>query len=190
MGGNTMNRLFSVLAVALLIAISLASVDSASADGKRLETFRAWLSGFNEVFAGGNGTLSTPGRGFFRAVIDEHAGTIEFSLTYNGIPTAVQQAHLHLGAHHTTGGISVFLCTNLGNGPAGTQPCPQDGRVTGTLTSAEVIGPTGQGIAAGEFEELLAAIRNGVVYANVHSMAFPAGEIRGQLERGLFLGAL
>jgi CHRD domain-containing protein len=179
-----MNRLFSVVSVALLVGISLASVHSASADSRRVEVFRAWLSGFNEVFATGNGTLSSPGRGFFRAVIDEDAGTIEYSLTYSGIPTAVQQSHLHLGATHTAGGISVFLCTNLGNGPAGTQACPQEsGRITGTIAAVDVIGPTGQGIAAGEFEELLAAIRNGVVYANLHTMQYPGGEIRGQLQR-------
>jgi hypothetical protein len=53
--------------------------------------------------------------------------------------------------------------------------------VSGTLTPLEVIGPAGQGIAAGEFEELVKAIRAGRAYANVHSTKFPAGEIRGQL---------
>jgi len=48
-----------------------------------------------------------------------------------------------------------------------------------------VIGPAGQGIAAGEFAELLAAIRAGKTYANVHSAKFPGGEIRAQLgDRG------
>jgi hypothetical protein len=47
-----------------------------------------------------------------------------------------------------------------------------------------VIGPTGQGIAPGEYGELLRAIRSGVTYANVHSSKHPGGEIRAQLERG------
>jgi hypothetical protein len=42
-------------------------------------------------------------------------------------------------------------------------------------------GIVGQGIAPGEFEELLAAIRAGVAYANVHTSTFPGGELRGQL---------
>ncbi len=75
----------------------------------------------------------------------------------------------------------MFLCTNLGNGPVGTQACPPSGTVTGTIRPVDVIGPAGQGIAAGEFDELVAAIRAGATYANVHTDLRPGGEIRGQL---------
>ena len=64
--------------------------------------------------------LSTPGNGKFRAMVTD-AG-IEYTLSYADTPTAVTQAHIHFGATGQTGGVSVFLCTNLGNGPAGT-PC-------------------------------------------------------------------
>ncbi len=93
------------------------------------------------------------------------------------------QAHIHLGGAAQSGGISVFLCTNLGNGPVGTQACPPaPASVSGTLVPTDVIGPVGQGIVAGEFGELVAAIRAGVTYANVHSSKYPGGEIRAQLE--------
>ena len=42
----------------------------------------------------------------------------------------------------------------------------------------------GQDISAGQFDELLQAIRSGFTYANVHSVKFPAGEIRGQIKVG------
>ena len=45
----------------------------------------------------------------------------------------------------------------------------------------DIIGPAGQGITAGEWGELVAAIRSGVTYANVHTTAHPGGEIRGQI---------
>ena len=172
-----MNRLISTVVLVASSALA-AAASSADSDGHGRPLFvRAWLTGFDETPL----TLSSPGRGFFRAVIDEDAGTIQYSLTYDGVAN-VTQSHLHLGAHHTTGGISVFLCTNLSNGPAGTQTCPQSpGQISGTIHSTDVIGPVPQGIAPGEFAELVAAIRNKAVYVNVHSQQFQGGEIRGQL---------
>jgi hypothetical protein len=41
-----------------------------------------------------------------------------------------------------------------------------------------------QGVAPGDFDELVAAIRNGLAYANVHTAQSPGGEIRGQIRRG------
>ena len=59
------------------------------------------------------------------------------------------------------GGISFFLCTNAGNGPAGTQLCPAGpAELTGVITPDLVIGPAGTpGIEAGAFAEIAAAIR-------------------------------
>lgn len=51
----------------------------------------------------------------------------------------------------------------------------------GALRPTDVIGPAGQGIAAGEFDELVRAVRARVTYANVHTSAQPGGEIRDQL---------
>ncbi len=137
---------------------------------------RGQLIGYQEV-----PSISSRGSGEFEAKIVDNS-KIEYKLSYRDLEAAVQQAHIHFGQRSVNGGISVFLCSNLGNGPAGTQACPAaPATVTGTLVAANVIGPSSQGIAAGEFAELLAAIRAGKTYANVHTSMFPGGEIRAQL---------
>jgi hypothetical protein len=161
-----------------LVLLSVVSSDAQAQEGRK---FGARLVGYEEVPS----TLSVPAEGTFNMKIDSSDSSFEYELTYSGISgTGATQAHLHLGQKATLGGISVFLCTNLGNGPMGTQACPANGTVTGTITAADVIGPGGQGITAGQFEELLKAIRAGYVYANVHSALFQGGEIRGQLTPG------
>jgi hypothetical protein len=149
----------------------------------RNRTLKADLSGFNEAPS----TLSTAAKGSFRAVVQKDETEIRYRLDYRGLEGAVTQAHIHLGAHHQTGGISVWLCgTAALPGPVGTPLCGPGGEdgpeAEGVLTMTSVIGPSGQGIAAGEFEELVRAIKEGVTYVNVHSSLYPPGEIRGQIK--------
>ncbi|MFN8526773.1 MAG: CHRD domain-containing protein [Chloroflexota bacterium] len=143
-------------------------------DGHRVV---ARLSGFQEVPA-----ISTTGFGTFKATWTDpitDPPSINFELKYEalegGTPTA---AHIHFGQYSVNGGISVFLCG--GSKPA----CPAGpATVTGSFAAADVVGPTGQGIAAGELRELVKAIRAGVAYVNVHTPTYPSGEIRGQIRR-------
>ena len=155
-----------------------AAAGLASAQGQLM--YRADLVGYEEVPA-----LSSPGRGTIRVAVAPDGSSLTYDIEYSGIPTTVLQSHIHFGQMSVNGGIMVFLCSNLGNGPAGTQACPQEGRVTGTLVAGDVVGPNAQGIAPGEFAEVLAALRAGHAYANVHSQERPGGEIRGQLSMGL-----
>jgi hypothetical protein len=162
--------------VSLLVstAVGLGLVGSAGADNRGHKIVRAVLVGYSEV-----PSQSVVGRGSFRAVIDEAAGTISYTLSYEGV--AITQSHLHFGSHHTNGGISVFLCTNLGNS-VGTQSCPAaPAEVSGVITGANVLAILPQNMEAGNFTELLAAIRSGTVYVNIHTTGLPGGEIRGQL---------
>jgi hypothetical protein len=144
------------------------------ADGKRNNRVNARLNGYQE-----NPAISTTARGSFVARIDDEAMEIRYTLSYSGIEggTAVA-AHIHLGDRHTNGGISAHLCSG-----GGKPPCPPlEGTVSGVIVAADVIGPSGQGIDAGEFDELVRAMRAGVTYANVHSAPrWPGGEIRGQI---------
>jgi hypothetical protein len=77
----------------------------------------------------------------------------------------------------------VFFCSNVA-APAGTQPCPANGgTVTGTLSAANVLGPATQGVPAGDFQAIVGALQSDAAYANIHTTAFPAGEIRGEIRR-------
>jgi len=143
-------------------------------------TFPTTLSGYNETPQ----TLNSPGSGEFLAKVSKDETSISYTLTYRNLPTSVLQAHIHFGRPALNGGIVLFLCTNLGNGPAGTQACPAGGgTVTGTLTAADVVPAAAQGIDAGAagFAEMIKALRNGAAYANVHTQQRPGGEIRGPL---------
>ena len=163
------------IATAATLGLVLVSASAATAGSGRDDDARTKLSGYEEVPA-----ISTPGGGRFEA--DVRRSSLRYELSYRRLSAPVQQAHIHFGQLSVNGGVSVFLCSNLGNGPAGTPACPQSGEVSGTLTAESVVGPGAQGIAPGELRELLAAIDAGVAYVNVHTTTFPGGEIRGQLE--------
>lgn len=137
--------------------------------------FHAVLTGYQEVPA-----ISTGASGTFKARLE--GGAVRWRLSYRDLEGAVQQAHVHFGQFAVNGGVSAFLCSNLAGAPAGTQRCPPSpATITGTIEADDVVGPAEQGIAPGELDELLAAMRAGVTYANVHSDTHPNGEIRGQI---------
>lgn len=157
----------------------LASCIPALAMADAGQTAKAKLVGYNEVPA-----ISSTGNGRFSAKIDEAAGTIAYEMTYSALEGGALQSHIHIGQTHTSGGISAFLCTNLGNAPSASVPaCPTtEGTIAGTIQAGDVVGPNAQGIAPGEFAELVAAIRAGAAYVNIHTSKVPSGEIRGQLK--------
>jgi hypothetical protein len=157
-----------------VVSVAVAGTIAVAGGGKNI---RERLSGYEETPL----ALSTPGQGKFEIRLDETA--ISYRLSYRDLEAPVTQAHIHFGAEGQSGGISVFLCTNLGNGPVGTQECPaQPATITGTVVPDDVIGPAEQGIDPGEFDELVDATQAGATYANVHTEKYPAGEIRAQLE--------
>src|SRR5437868_8396248 len=147
------------------------------------QEFKARLSGSFEIGALNNntGAILTNGTGKLTLDVDQTSAT--YALTYSGLGSDVTQAHIHFGKVHVAGGVFAFLCTNLGNGPAGTPACPAaGGTVTGTITPASIVTLPGQHITAGEFNALVAAVGSHTAYANLHNVRVAAGELQGQVD--------
>jgi CHRD domain len=195
-----MRRLILCLALLMVVStIPLALADND--DHNQSHKVRVHLSGFNEVhFVAGDptatpivppalrGAVSTAASGKFVAEIDEENAIIHYKLSYKNLEGDVTQGHIHFGQRHTVGGIVVWLCQTAGTlAPEAVRgltpfcPGPREGTVEGTITPAQVLAQTAQGIAAGEFDELVHAMRAGATYANVHSTLHPPGEIRGHI---------
>ncbi len=166
-----MKRLLILATVAVLTLGAIGTV-SANDDHSDRKDAKAKLSGFAEVPA-----ISTTGTGKLRLSIDKTNTTITYELTFSGLSGAATGAHLHLGQAGVAGAVIVNLCPGACVSP-----------VTGTVVAGNIVVTTAaqaQGIAGpADWAEVLRAIRAGVVYANVHTAAYPGGEIRGQVGGG------
>jgi hypothetical protein len=165
--------------LSVLVAVSAALVAStASADDK----IRAKLIGFQEV-----PVVSTEATATFEAVISPNGDAIDYEMTYTGMQGPVTQSHVHVGQRGVNGGVVLWICgstiaTPPNPGPAGTPTCTSpNGHFVGTWRPGNVQTLVTQQFATGELDEVIAAIRAGVAYANVHTLISPGGEIRGQL---------
>ena len=156
-----------------VVAVLIANLIAAPAANSQTEHFSASLFGDNEV-----PPINTAGTADFQMTI---GSTITFSLTFSGLSSNLIFSHLHFAPTKVAGGVMIFLC---GGGGQPACPAATHGTITGTITAANVTGPTNQGIAPGDLNSALEAVRDGVSYANMHTTMFPACEIRGQVRRG------
>jgi hypothetical protein len=176
----------------LIKAVMVAALVVFSASYVYAEEFVARLNGVQEIgaLAGPTGAIRSEGTGTLHLDLDRQAGTAQWTLTYSDVGTTapltgtVTQAHIHFGKRHVAGGVMVFFCANVATAPPGTQPCPvNSGTVTGTFASGNVLAIAGQNVKAGDFDALVDALTSNTAYANIHTTALPAGEIRGQIHR-------
>ena len=116
------------------------------------ETFYAYLNGAQEV-----PPAATTATGFARVVVNESAGTLTFTVVFNGLSSNQTASHIHAPAAI---GANTGVAITLG----------AVGGTSGTITGSTTITPT-----------QLAQIRQHLGYVNVHTTNFGGGEIRGQL---------
>jgi hypothetical protein len=172
-----MRKLVLALSVVVVGALAIAGAVALAHDNNG-RNFKANLIGFEEV-----PSESTPGHGNVRLRVTGGGTGIHYRLHYEDFEAAEGStlfAHIHFGQRSVNGGVSAFLCGG-GNKP----PCtPGEGTFEGDIVASDVVGPAGQGIAAGELTELIRAMRKGYTYANVHTTLNPAGLVRGQIHKG------
>jgi len=160
------------LTAAVALALGLVGVTVANGDSNR-NSFKANLTGYQEVPA-----ISSTVSGTLTLRVNDAGTQITYTLTFSALQGgAAAASHIHLGQTGVSGAPVAFLC-----GGGGKPACPAGGgTVTGTIVAGDILAVPAQGIAAGDLAAVLKAMRSGVTYANVHSAAFPGGEIRGQI---------
>ena len=168
-----MRRLSSTVTI-VIAALVFSAVAFAVAQSKN---FGAPLSGDEEV-----PSVDTNARGNSILHLSKSGDELSFKLIVANIEN-VTQAHIHSGAEGVNGPVVVFLF-----------PFTPDGVTTngvlsrGTITNADIIPRPSSAECPGgvaNLDQLIAKLRSGGAYVNVHTTAYPGGEIRGQVrERG------
>jgi hypothetical protein len=152
----------------LVLAVLLATFNVVAADNAKT-VFTAPLG--DETGSGSTGH----GNAVF--VFSDDNSQVDFKLIVNGIEN-VTQAHIHVATvPGSNGPVVLWLYPNMP--PATLIAGMFNGLLgTGSATSVDLVGP----LAGASLADLRLAIEEGRAYVNVHTSAFPGGEIRGQIE--------
>lgn len=172
----------------LILAVSsLLPWSAANAQDEDVVTFdlNARLSGAQEVTPPDAPTTPSPGvttqaTGDVQVRVAEDLSSFAFVLNVNN-GTGVTQAHLHCGRPGQNGPVIVFLAplNEQGedvNGMLAEGTRTNENIETGAEACEALIGRPVRNVAS-----LTAAAFEGLIYANVHTLTNPAGEVRGQL---------
>jgi hypothetical protein len=164
--------------MSLICLQALAMAGLAHADGRH---FEATLSGAQEpvfdedVFVPGG--TDTDARGRINARFDKAFTALRVNLRVSGLTGTFAAAHFHCGRPGQNGPV-IFGLVNPGS-------LEFDGkRIRGILTNTDFTGADCLEVVGRPVNNIVAlafAMRDGLIYANVHSDVFPAGEIRGQM---------
>jgi len=137
--------------------------------------FRSHLETGNEIPTPVS-VVGTPA-GDLKLKLSPDGQSLRYDLKITDPITNVLMAHLHLEQNpNHTGGIVVWLYPFGGTAPV-LIPGVTEGRLDrGVITPASLVGPL-----AGQWDQFITDIKAGLIYANVHTTANPAGEIRDQV---------
>lgn len=117
---------------------------------------------------GADNATNSNGSGNITLDYNSTADLFTYTLSWADLTGDATAAHIHFGAVGVSGPIIV---------PFFTTPLPGTDSISGTLTNADVTGAAG----ITTILEVASAIADGNAYVNVHTVEYPAGELRGQL---------
>lgn len=163
-----MRRYAGSLGLVAVVVLGLSSAGCNNATEGQ-EHFQADLSGANEVPARATG--ATGACGFVVT-----GNRVDFVLETHGLSGPVTGAHIHLAPAGSNGPVRVpFIAPNLAGTNTVTPLAAPDGLLMeNSFGDSDVTG----GLT---LNDVLAAMRSGGAYCNIHTTTFPGGEIRGQI---------
>src|SRR4051794_40119647 len=166
--GRHGRRAAALVAVASVTALcvggALAATDHASA---RRNNFVATLNGSMEVPP----TPGSPAHGAALFTLTDNGQALKYKITVSNIKGAVEE-HIHLGKPGVDGGEPVVAFFGM--------PAPGVGGevdTQGYITADNLVGT----LAGHPLADLIKQLKNRNAYINVHTVAFPGGEIRGDI---------
>ena len=148
----------------LVVLAALALTACEGSGNGDTERFRASLSGAAEV-----PPQPSTSTGTARFTVD--GSELDYTLDVQGMTGAIA-AHIHTGAVGQNGPPIVFLFQ---------QAAPGANVSGGSLSQGSVDAGDMIPTAGVSYDSMLSLIRRGNAYVNVHTVARPAGEIRGQI---------
>jgi hypothetical protein len=162
-----MNRRLIVLLAVVVALLALAPVVGARGPDSN---FRTHLTGAEEV-----PPVDTDAQGQAIFKLSADGESLSYKLIVANIED-VLMAHIHIAPAGENGGIVVWLY------PDGPPPALIEGRFQGVLATGVITADDLVGDLAGQpLSALIDLFTSGDAYVNVHTLAFPGGEIRGQV---------
>lgn len=153
--------------VKLLLFVILATMLTASIGFAADKSYKADLSGIDVV-----PSVNTAAKGEAKFTLSNDGKSLGYTLVVRDIENPVA-AHIHLGKSGNNGAVLATLFS----GPK------RVGKFRGNLSQATMTADDLKGDLRGKsLASLLALIKSGDVYVNVHTDAYPDGEIRGQIK--------
>jgi hypothetical protein len=166
---SSRTRALLVLAIVVALLVLVFAVPATATNGTN---FRAHLNGANEV---ADPAVITQAQGQAIFQLSKDGTALSYMLTVADIDD-IRQSHIHLAPTGVNGSVVVWLYPSAP--PAVLIPGVFNGVLAqGTIVAADLVGP----LAGQPLSSLLAAMEAGNTYVNVHTTAYPPGEIRGQI---------